>query len=616
MDKAQTQSAKLFAQHQQHLEGLLKNEAKPLEHYQQYNYFVKCDISGIQDFIFYVQSKGAAKTLKARSFYVQALCDVVQFILEEKLGKTNVELLYNGGGNFYLFIKSDDEVTLNKQLATIRTELDDKLHKESHYIILSKVKTIPSDFTSEEGFGKKWETLNKLCNAQKLQKFNTYAKGFEPYKNPDANNEQLKELWRKFSGQLTKHKSFTIEKKPNENNGVGKKRLYLFNTELCLKEELSSNPAWNFEHKIVNKLPYWHNNLFNEFTDFINAYNEPFKNLPDKEREAEEIKKDNIVEFSSLAHFAKIRTGTAKLGVLKMDIDDLGSLFAQIKNIKYTHQLSLAMYWFFEEFLVHLLEQSFPYYQLVKQPDGTNKYTKKTAYFKDNIYTVFAGGDDCFFVGAWDAILQFTQQLQANFNAFQKYLGSQDDLGEALKTEEEKRKQKQHQITLSAGVLILDAHFPVIRFAKAAEEALEQAKHHTRKNLKEEGKLILKNSISIFGQVLSWNEFNRVINLSNELQTLIQKHGESRAILNRIKHSAKGYDNLQQRIARGESIYTPKVWRLQYYLRNVKKANLKNVEPIINEYTCALVNTFAKQQTTNPIVFPIAARIAEFLTRK
>ncbi len=63
---------------------------------------IAADLSGIQDFIFNIPSKGAAKSLKGRSFFVQLLSEVcAQFLLDE-LGLKPVNLLYNGGGNFFI----------------------------------------------------------------------------------------------------------------------------------------------------------------------------------------------------------------------------------------------------------------------------------------------------------------------------------------------------------------------------------------------------------------------------------------------------------------------------------------------------------------------------------
>ena len=72
-------------------------------------YLLKGDLSGIQDFIFNVSSKKAAKSLKSRSFYVQIVGDLALKFIESDitdLDDFSCEVLYNGGGNFYLNIYS------------------------------------------------------------------------------------------------------------------------------------------------------------------------------------------------------------------------------------------------------------------------------------------------------------------------------------------------------------------------------------------------------------------------------------------------------------------------------------------------------------------------------
>jgi CRISPR-associated protein Csm1 len=71
------------------------------------NYCLKCDISGIQSFIFNVPSEGAARALKSHSVYVQKITDDCLKKLKEFFGNNNATELYNGGGNFYLKIKTD-----------------------------------------------------------------------------------------------------------------------------------------------------------------------------------------------------------------------------------------------------------------------------------------------------------------------------------------------------------------------------------------------------------------------------------------------------------------------------------------------------------------------------
>jgi CRISPR-associated protein Csm1 len=88
------------------------------------NYFLKCDISGIQSFIFNVPSKGAAQALKSRSVYVQMIAEECSKKLKDFFGKGNATELYNGGGNFYLKISTDNSV------ADIQRFIEDNIYKD------------------------------------------------------------------------------------------------------------------------------------------------------------------------------------------------------------------------------------------------------------------------------------------------------------------------------------------------------------------------------------------------------------------------------------------------------------------------------------------------------
>ena len=64
--------------------------------------FIKGDLSGIQPFIFDVVSRGAAKSLKARSFRVQGIAELAIEYLATQLQLSPANIIFNGGGNFYL----------------------------------------------------------------------------------------------------------------------------------------------------------------------------------------------------------------------------------------------------------------------------------------------------------------------------------------------------------------------------------------------------------------------------------------------------------------------------------------------------------------------------------
>jgi len=58
---------------------------------------LKGDISGMQDFIYTVTSKGAAKGLRGRSVYLQLLTEVIANWILRRLILPFVNLLYQGG---------------------------------------------------------------------------------------------------------------------------------------------------------------------------------------------------------------------------------------------------------------------------------------------------------------------------------------------------------------------------------------------------------------------------------------------------------------------------------------------------------------------------------------
>ena len=61
------------------------------------------DISGIQDFIYTINNKGALKGLRARSFYLEIMMEHLIDELLEKVELSRANLIYSGGGHAYYF---------------------------------------------------------------------------------------------------------------------------------------------------------------------------------------------------------------------------------------------------------------------------------------------------------------------------------------------------------------------------------------------------------------------------------------------------------------------------------------------------------------------------------
>ncbi len=487
------------------------------------SFLLKGDISGIQEFIFSVSSKKAAKTLKARSEYVEKIADDALNIIakliypnsDEKIAMKSLidkELIYNGGGNFFL---TTNYAHIDNLIWNVEVQINTQVAHYGLYLTLSKTKYIENDFT------KSWANINRQSSIDKMRKFSNNYSGFE--NRIDTN----------FSFESKKH------------------------------------------------LSLWSKELISENQSFV-----------DENQEDEKIIHGAIISLLAMAEFARQRTGIAKIGILKMDADNMSSLFNDVSTIEEAKEKSNIVDNFFnpknnhnKEYNVFgILENKYP----TKTEDKQKKLTNKVI---NNIYPVFSGGDDCFFIGAFDVVAWFAREIQKQFSAYMK--------------------KQNLNITLSASLQFVEPHYPVVRFAENAEDDLHRAKKRKNENKEE-----VKNGICFLGEVLSWQEFELVYKLKDELVELVSEQN-ARSLLQKIQESAVEFNILQNNALEGK-MDLPKVWKLYYYLRNVKDADLREKieKNIISKYEKSLLAAFTDKIATNPVVFPLAARWAELITRK
>jgi CRISPR-associated protein Csm1 len=283
-----------------------------------------------------------------------------------------------------------------------------------------------------------------------------------------------------------------------------------------------------------------------------------------------QVPKDDRGNFLDFDNIAQRSEGDQKIAALKLDVDNLGALFRDLNEEDYKI-LSDALKHFFNKKLQELIDDK--------------KITQ-------NVYVVFSGGDDCFLIGSWNVIFDLAIDIRNSFRDFQKELKQQIKLPE-------------NEITFSAGIVVIPPKYPMIRLTEEVEEALDSSKRAEDKN-----------SITVFGKTLRWNDFECSQEISKQLKILIRDKGESRSLIERIKLSNIGFDKLQKKAQDGY-INIPKVWRLKYYLRNVKKANVADIEKLFENYSQAIIKTFlGKKEETNPDLYPVAVRWAELLLKK
>ena len=270
--------------------------------------------------------------------------------------------------------------------------------------------------------------------------------------------------------------------------------------------------------------------------------------------------KNEALEFKDIAEQSK---GDSKLAALKLDVDNLGCLFRDRTEDDYK-KLSQALKDFFDEKLLQLI---------------------KDLKMQQNIYVVFSGGDDCFLIGTWEKVLELALTLRRKFGEFQK------DLKTRIIS------LPKDNITFSAGIVVSQPHFPMLQLAEEVEEALNASKRADRKN-----------SVTVFGKCLNWEEFEKAQKLSETLENLInnpdERNKENKSLLQIF------------RLVYPQTREMPKVWRLKYYLRrNVKQWNEETVKQIFDEYSQALLFRHVGENKNNPDMYLVASRWTELLMK-
>ncbi len=556
-----------------------------------YQYFLKGDISGIQEFIFNVSSSGAARALRVRSIFIQVFSIFAQKYVEKDLKVDKVDLFFNGGGSFYLELSTVEQSldSIRSKLKSCEKALNKQVHREDIYISLSIIEKSSSEFKDN------WKKIAQKSTLEKLQKYQHDIEVFKPYSycfgEKSSGEDSLQRLLASEESN-TSELIKSIVSDLYESLGLEKVEYHIEDYE-----------------SVVSELPKWDDKLLKAYEKEIDAENER------RALEAEgggfaKISQGSVIDYHFLGLFAKERTGTKKIGILKMDVDSLGLLFENINDPANARKVSKSISDFFGKTIFNLLEEDiqFPASLALNKRVASDRLVRK---YSQNVYTVFAGGDDCIFVGAWDVIMLWAKKIHKAFQPFG--LKIEKLLDSTLSRQQ--RRDLTLPPTLSASITVVETTYPVIRFADLADANLYEAKSF----IYSKDSRAKKNKISIFSEVLTWKEgFYKVIDIAPRLAALVlgeepEKTKEPKATIDKIRNSATIYKNIHRRILRGETVNVG-VAKLFYFIRHSRNEQELR-ELIIASFAKDLIAVFADEHTSNPMKYPLIARYAEFLTR-
>ena len=478
--------------------------------------FLLCSwgMSGIQSFIYNISGSGALKQLRARSLYLELMLEHVSDELLERLELSRANLLYNGGGHAHLLLPN------TRQTKVIFEEFCDELQKWfiKHYgidlyLATSLVECSANDLANKgkdkQRYSELYQELSEGLSAAKASRYDAHTikelnfGGVGEYdhsreceechrSNTDINENNLCPLCAslgKISASLIHKDVFVVVETPKDEDAASFGRIGLalpFDKQLVMysrDEYLAARPAfvriytknsWDMGVKLSTHL--W----MGDYTV--------------------DTGKVGISAYASQGSTLEEGQGIKRLGVLRADVDNLGTVFAsgipvEKASISRTSTLSRALSYFFKCRINEILE------------DGNYQ-----------AQIIYSGGDDLFLIGNWNDIIHAARDIRREFLAF---------------TEND-------SITISAGIGMFGEKYPIASMAAKTGELEDAAKGYTT----DDGKT--KNAIALWSDrtVFNWNDFeNLVIPKFEEIRELFDKNDKGKAFIYNLIALLRGSRN-------------------------------------------------------------------------
>ncbi|GAB4532370.1 MAG: type III-A CRISPR-associated protein Cas10/Csm1 [Anaerolineae bacterium] len=495
------------------------------------------DIPGIQDFLYTITSQAAAKGLRGRSFFLQLLADGLARRLLKRLGLPSVNIVYEAGGNFLLLappgsardLEEERQEITRAMLVEFQGDLGLALaweelpagavrdHEAWREVLMGLKKQQARE--KERRFAgviqSEWETL-----------FSAQGRGGERFcvichrELGEAGDSPTCDLCASFRdlAESLGHDRLWMAVEPADEIEVEKRAAW--------QEALARLSGWLYRFgrgdvpKVEDKgVIYTINDL-----DFVAAGAYGFRLLADvtprvthadvewaiQQRErgdpsyAERLPRvGDIRDFDMLARDGE---GIQRVGVLRMDVDNLGQIFSTwqpARAMAGTSALSSTLGLFFNGWLRTLVKEA------VTLDRGTQEERLAA-------YVIYAGGDDLFIVGTWHLLPMLAERIYYDFYHY---------------TRENKH------LCISAGISLMErAQFPLYQAAEQAREALDdQAKGNRWVLTSEDGRIVLKSSeksaICFLGEVVGWDRWPKVRELQENLVQLCRDEKVPRALL-------------------------------------------------------------------------------------
>jgi len=483
-----------------------------------------CDISGIQQYIYTITSKGALKGLRSRSFYLEILLENLVDEILQATSLSRVNLLYTGGGHAYILLPNTEDARNIAANTVINTNQRLQAHFGLRLFVAFGMQScsaneLMSKTGNPESYCNIFRSVASQISEMKLRRYSAAEI-------KQLNNKPLEETGREcsicgVSAELRERPEGIICQNcaafADVSNLLIKPEVVL----VVLKEKIEgialplfscqgeSQYLYTFTVAKVKQM------LRDSPEKVVRIYSKnTFRtglNLATKLWMGDYAVRNPEGNLKTFAELAVSSRGIERIGVLRADVDNMGAAFVSgfiretdtEKNYRYltlsrTATLSRSLSVFFKYYLNDLLA------------NGQESVLAKKG--SRNVVVVYAGGDDLFVVGAWNEVLSAALDIR---RAFARYTGN--------------------SLTISAGFAVFEPGYPIARMAAETAELEAVSKSYEHQNGR-------KNAISLFGREMHNGEL--VTQHSYDWNTFEDRVlGEKYTLLGNLLDTSEDYGN-------------------------------------------------------------------------
>ncbi|HEY9075266.1 MAG TPA: type III-A CRISPR-associated protein Cas10/Csm1 [Anaerolineaceae bacterium] len=562
------------------------------------------DISGVQNFIYTISSKGAARTLRGRSFYLQLLTEAVLRYVLNQLGLPYTNVIYSGGGHFYLLAP----LSAASRLPGIRRQITEKLirhHGTALYLALG-YDEIPFAGFKAENFSGQWGKMHAALSTVKRQRYtelgdDLYSLVFQPKEHGGNREDTCAVCGEERTGTRLLDPE-DVDEAGTENricpvcasfeNQIGKKLAGAQFVILGLGEPKESPARTALDTLAEFGLSVHFAKDASDQVDLLGDDTHPKRAIiwalddPDKWIQTPGIPSARFLRYTinhvpeglSFNELSEKAEGIERLGVLRMDADDMGKLFQtgfqrdqkSFGTLSRISTLSFQISLYFEGWVKNLVESED---------------------YKKLIYAVYAGGDDLFLIAPWHIVPDLALRIEADLNQFS---GGNP------------------AIHASAGISFIHGKYPVYQAADDAAKALEKAKRTGEKN-----------AVTFLDTPWKWDDFAKLNQYKDQLVKIVNEKGKGgldgpQSLLTLLRWLADTEEAArnQRKKKKPERVWGPWMWKGEYQLKRMLERAEKDKNVELKQALSQVHQQVSTELYENLFQWGKAARWAQILVRE